>query len=140
MGWCILFIIVGFAIMMLSMVNLSVDLNVLFILVGITVSLVASLVMGLILENKKKKKSKPTQQSVKPKQQPVQKTVYKPPVHKYICNIKTLVFHRPNCSYLKGMTAEDICYSDDYVAYDSDSKYSRLIEIGYIPCKRCKPR
>lgn len=135
MGWCILFIIVGFAIMMLSMVNLNVP----FIFVGFITWIVA-VTIGIILEDKKKKKSKPTQQSVKPKQQPVQKTVYKPPVYKYICNRKTLVFHRPNCSYLKGMTAEDICYSDDYVAYDSDSKYSRLIEIGYIPCKRCKPR
>ncbi len=74
-------------------------------------------------------------EEIKPISPPVKK-LYK----KYICNNKTLVFHRPKCSYIKCMDLEDICYSDDYVAYDSDFKYSRLIEIGYKPCKRCKPR
>lgn len=130
MGWCMLFIVCGAFIMILATINLNVP----FIFVGFVCFFIAA-VIGVILENKKNQRNNLLKkENIKPVSQPANK--FQP---KYVCNNKSLVFHRLNCSYLKGIDLEDIYCSDDYVTYGNDYKYSRLIELGYKPCKRCNP-
>lgn len=127
MIWCILFIILGFYIMMSATINLNVP----FIFVGFAVFFVA-FVIGLILENKKKQKNEfSKKEEIKSISPPVKKIVYK-----YAYNKKTHVFHRLNCSYIRGMD-----FNDSFCDYmKSASSYAQLIQLGYKPCKKCKPR
>ena len=117
MVWCILFIILGFYIMMSATINLNVP----FIFVGFAVFFVA-FVIGLILENKKKQKNEfSKKEEIKSISPPVKKIVYK-----YAYNKKTRVFHRLNCSHIKGMDFKDrFC---DYMK--SDNSYAGLIQLG----------
>lgn len=110
-------------------------LNIPLFLIGFS-CMAISTVLGEIFGKKKNKKDKSEnveKEEIKPISPPVKKIVYK-----YVYNRKTLVFHRLDCSYIRGIDLDD--YFNDYMKCDDSTKYSRLIELGYKPCKRCNPR
>ncbi|MDE5558342.1 MAG: hypothetical protein K2J32_11770 [Ruminococcus sp.] len=108
-------------------------LNIPLFLIGFS-CMAISTILGEIFGKKKNKKDKSEnveKEEIKSIYPPVKKIVYK-----YAYNKKTRVFHRLNCSYIRGIDFNDrFC---DYMK--SDNNYTGLIQLGYKPCKKCKPR
>ena len=49
----------------------------------------------------------------------------------YVLNTSTHKFHRPTCSYVSGIAAENRC--------DVSGNRNDIINQGYTPCKKCNP-
>ena len=59
-------------------------------------------------------------------------TNYQAPSVTYVCNTRTMVFHRSSCSSVKKMSSSNKWVANGYTR-------SQLINRGYSPCKNCKP-
>lgn len=54
-----------------------------------------------------------------------------PPAYDYVLNTNTKKFHRPDCASVADIAEKNI----DYFSGPRDV----LIDMGFQPCKRCKP-
>ena len=66
-----------------------------------------------------------TQQPETPETQP------ETPAHSYVLDMGTMVFHETSCSHVANINIAD------QMETESDRDY--LVELGYTPCKQCKP-
>lgn len=56
----------------------------------------------------------------------------------YVCNMKTNVFHRPNCPCVKNMNEYNS--KGEEVKWRHDVSYQTMIAVGFKPCNKCKPK
>ncbi len=52
-------------------------------------------------------------------------------MHDYVINTNTGKFHEPSCSSVKEIK--------DSNRWDYTGTREEIIEMGYVPCKRCNP-